>query len=57
MKTAGSDRGEKPACAVKRSPVPQVLECPGCEDHVEIWSDEDDTVCSSCGQTVTRGAQ
>jgi hypothetical protein len=53
MKSPDSDHREKPACAVKQAPVPQVFECPSCKESVEIWSDEDEAACS-CGRSVSR---
>ncbi len=36
-------------CTVKNAPVPVSVTCPRCGYDVEIWTDEDETVCCSCG--------
>ncbi len=38
-------------------PRPEYIKCPRCSGQVEIWSDEEETECDSCGATVTRGVQ
>ncbi len=30
-------------------PTPSYVECHSCKSEVEIWSDEDSTICDSCG--------
>jgi hypothetical protein len=37
-----------------RSPYPEDLVCVFCGSMAEIWSDEPDTVCKSCGMTIDR---
>jgi hypothetical protein len=37
-----------------RSPYPEDLACVFCGGMTEIWSDEPDTVCKSCGKTINR---
>jgi hypothetical protein len=36
------------------NPYPEDLKCVFCGCLSEIWSDEPDTVCKGCGQTITR---
>ncbi|MBI5665574.1 MAG: hypothetical protein HZC49_10900 [Nitrospirae bacterium] len=43
---------EKPACSVKSAPVPAEVGCPGCGTALEMWSDETDIICTSCGCIV-----
>lgn len=38
-------------------PRPEYIKCSRCSGQVEIWSDEEETECDSCGATVTRGVQ
>jgi predicted nucleic acid-binding Zn ribbon protein len=38
-------------------PEPEYVKCPRCGGQVEIWSDEEETECDSCGATVARGMQ
>jgi predicted RNA-binding Zn-ribbon protein involved in translation (DUF1610 family) len=45
---------ERPACAEKSMPFPTETECPGCGVVVEIWSDEDETLCVNCGYRIVR---
>jgi ribosomal protein S27E len=40
---------DKPGCSVKSSPVPSEVTCHGCGTELEIWSDETDIACKSCG--------
>lgn len=35
-------------------PYPEYIKCPHCEAEVEIWSDEGETKCDSCGKWVVR---
>ncbi|GAB4482726.1 MAG: hypothetical protein OHK006_01850 [Thermodesulfovibrionales bacterium] len=37
-----------------RTPYPEEIRCFWCEATNEIWSDEPDTKCKSCGKTVAR---
>ncbi len=37
-----------------RNPYPEEIECIFCGTKNEIWSDEPETVCSSCGKTISR---
>jgi predicted amidophosphoribosyltransferase len=37
-----------------KSPYPEELICAYCMHKNEIWSDESDTNCKKCGQTITR---
>ncbi|TRO47007.1 phosphohydrolase [Candidatus Bathyarchaeota archaeon] len=35
-------------------PKPENIICPNCAGSVEIWSDEDKTICDICNKEVTR---
>ncbi len=37
-----------------RSPYPENLICIHCHNSNEIWSDESETNCKSCGKLITR---
>jgi len=37
-----------------RSPYPEEIRCIFCSSVVEIWSDETETKCKSCGREVSR---
>ncbi len=37
-----------------RSPYPEDVKCFFCGERIEIWSDETETKCPKCGNTVTR---
>lgn len=37
-----------------RNPYPEEIACIFCGGSVEIWSDEPETRCKSCGKTVNR---
>jgi ribosomal protein S27AE len=43
---------EKPACSVNTSAVPVEISCPQCGADVEMWSDEKEITCTSCGCLV-----
>lgn len=43
---------EKPACSVKAAPFPVEVQCGKCGKEMEVWSDETDIICSSCGCAV-----
>ncbi len=45
-------QNRKSPCSVKESPVPEFIACTKCGDEVELWTDEEETVCSSCGHKV-----
>ncbi|UCD35363.1 MAG: hypothetical protein JSU90_00610 [Nitrospiraceae bacterium] len=47
---------EKPACSVKSAPFPTEVICTQCGHAVEVWSDEPESRCSSCGCTVENRA-
>jgi len=36
-------------------PAPSYLKCPKCGADVEIWSDEEEARCLTCGMVVCRG--
>lgn len=36
-------------------PTPSFLKCPKCGSDVEIWSDEEEAQCPTCGIIVSRG--
>ena len=37
-----------------RQPKPEEIRCQKCGEKIEIWSDEPETACKSCGQLNTR---
>ncbi|MBI4824617.1 MAG: hypothetical protein HY805_10385 [Nitrospirae bacterium] len=37
-----------------RSPYPEEIRCVFCGSTCEIWSDENEAVCKSCGKTISR---
>lgn len=44
-----------PACSKKPSPQLREVECPRCGQELELWSDEEVSACSSCGEEVRNG--
>jgi predicted nucleic acid-binding Zn ribbon protein len=49
--------GVKSHCSVKAMPVPAFVLCVQCgRGDVELWSDEEETTCPSCGGKVSRPA-
>lgn len=38
-----------------KEPYPEEIACRSCGKPVEIWSDETQAICPSCGATVSRG--
>ena len=47
------DKGKNP-CSVKYAPVPEFVTCPKCGEEIELWSDEEETVCVFCGHKVIK---
>ena len=45
---------EKPACSVKSAAAPLEVICSQCKAEVEIWSDESEVLCSTCGKIVIK---
>lgn len=43
---------EKPACSVKAAPFPAEVTCSKCGAELEVWSDETETTCTSCGCAI-----
>jgi len=46
------DSAQAPACSRKPSPQLREIECPKCGEDLELWSDEEETACASCGTVV-----
>ncbi len=47
-------KNECPGSQDIKSPSPEEIECRKCGASVEIWTDEAETTCKSCGSAVTR---
>ena len=43
---------DRPACSVKSAPFPAEVQCTLCGKDIEMWSDEPETTCESCGSSV-----
>ena len=41
-------------CSAKIMPVPQFTVCTKCGGETEIWTDEDEKICSTCGHRIFR---
>lgn len=39
-------------CSAKRLPVPESIVCNACKAETEVWSDEDEAACHSCGGRI-----
>ncbi|MCL4476675.1 MAG: hypothetical protein M1508_10685 [Nitrospirae bacterium] len=52
MKATKAEFKEKSACAEKYSPFPEFITCPKCREEIELWTDEEETVCFFCGYKV-----
>jgi ribosomal protein S27E len=48
------DPASCPGISQFMSPTPSYVKCPKCGGNVEIWSDENETQCPSCGTVVSR---
>lgn len=44
---------ERPACSTKYDLFLLSMQCKVCGSEVEIWADEDEAVCSGCGERIT----
>jgi hypothetical protein len=47
-------KNECPGSKEIRHPKPEEITCLHCGTEVEIWSDETETKCKSCGKSVSR---
>lgn len=54
MKATKSEFKERPACAEKYSPVPEFFTCQKCGEEIELWTDEDEAACHSCGYVLLK---
>ncbi|MCX8162517.1 MAG: hypothetical protein N3E44_05990 [Candidatus Bathyarchaeota archaeon] len=54
MYTRSRDWKSCPGIANLIRPIPEYIECPNCGSEIEIWSDEDEATCSSCGAVAVR---
>ncbi len=43
---------DRPACSVNKALVPMDITCQGCGLEIEIWSDEDEIICTKCGKPI-----
>jgi len=43
-----------PSAKAFTQPTPEFIPCPNCHGEVEIWTDEAETKCDHCGNTVSR---
>jgi len=48
MRNSDLKQQEKSLCSTKKAPLPESITCTKCGDEIEIWTDEDETVCPSC---------
>ncbi len=50
----GSDfaQKQKSPCSTKNVPVPEFITCTQCGSEVELWTDEEETLCPSCNYRV-----
>ena len=50
----GSDlaQKQKSPCSTKSVPVPECITCTQCGAGVELWTDEEETLCLSCNYKV-----
>jgi rRNA maturation endonuclease Nob1 len=50
----GSDLGQKQKspCSTKSDPSPEFIACVKCGHEIEIWTDENETICHACGHKV-----
>lgn len=50
----GSDLGQKQKspCSTRSIPVPEFIACIKCGHEIEIWTDEDETICHTCGHKL-----
>jgi hypothetical protein len=45
---------ERPACSLKNAAFPEEIGCPRCGAALEMWSDEEEALCGSCGSAVMK---
>lgn len=47
---------EKPACSVQSAAFPSEVPCSTCGIELEMWSDEIDVTCKTCGCTIRKNS-
>jgi len=52
MRGSDLDQKQKSPCSTKSAPVPEFIACAQCGAEVELWTDEEETVCPSCKHRV-----
>ena len=50
----GSDiaQKQKSPCSKKDMPMPEFITCTQCGAEIELWTDEEETLCPSCNHKV-----
>ena len=52
MRDSDLTQKQKSPCSTKNVPVPEFVTCRKCGSEVELWTDEDETLCPSCRHKV-----
>jgi len=50
----GSDlrQKQKSPCSTRSVPLLEFIACIKCGNEIEIWTDEDETICQACGHKI-----
>ncbi len=54
MRSDKAAQTQKSPCSVRNSPVPQSVACSHCGKELEVWTDDEEAVCSNCGLNMPR---
>ena len=52
MRVSDPAEKQKSPCSTKNVPVPEFITCTQCGGEVELWTDEEETLCPSCNYKV-----
>jgi DNA-directed RNA polymerase subunit RPC12/RpoP len=54
MSDSSGKVAERSPCSIKSMPVPELQACSKCGAEIELWSDEEEASCISCGSKVVK---
>jgi hypothetical protein len=52
MKEDRVNQKRRNPCSVKYEPAPEFITCPKCGEEIELWSDDEETICLFCRHKV-----
>jgi hypothetical protein len=52
MQDSDLSQKQKSLCSTRSVPLLEFIACIKCGNEIEIWTDEDETICQTCGHKV-----